>query len=83
MPTVMSPLQVLFSWSLAEFTCSTLLIRHGPEVPKFVFMAVCFETHGHAKSLAQFIIISVGSANNVNHCVVKQNAAIASCSRFF
>ena len=39
--------------------------RHGPEVPKFVFMAVCFEvcfeTHCHAKSLARFITISVGS----------------------
>jgi len=35
--------------------------RHGPEVPKFVFMAVCFQTHGHAESFAQFITISVGS----------------------
>ena len=35
--------------------------RHGPEVPKFVFMAVCFETHCHAKSMAQLITISVGS----------------------
>ena len=38
-----------------------VVARHGPEVPKFVFMAVCFKTHGHAKSLAQFITISVGS----------------------
>ena len=26
-------------------------IRHGPEVPKFVSMSVCFETHGHAQSI--------------------------------
>ena len=37
--------------------------RHGPEVPKFVFMAVCFETHCHAKSMAQLITISVGSSS--------------------
>ena len=35
--------------------------RHRPEVPKFVFMAVCFETQGHAKSTAKLITISVGS----------------------
>ena len=35
--------------------------RHGPEVPKFVFMAVGFETYGHAQSIPQFITSSVGS----------------------
>ena len=35
--------------------------RHGPEVPKFVFMSVCFERHGHAQSIPQFITSSVGS----------------------
>ena len=39
--------------------------RHGPEVPKFVFMAVGFETYGretygHAKSIAQLTTFSVG-----------------------
>ena len=43
------------------FSVLVTFARHGPEVPKFVFMAVCFQTHGHAKSLAQFITISVGS----------------------
>ena len=29
--------------------------RHGPEVPKFVFMAIGFETYGHASRMAQLI----------------------------
>ena len=29
-------------------------IRHGPEIPKIVFMAVGFRTYGHAKSMAQW-----------------------------
>ena len=35
--------------------------RHGPEVPKFVFMAVGFETYGHASRMAQLITFSVES----------------------
>ena len=35
--------------------------RHGPEVPKIVFMAVGSETYGHAQSIPQFITSSVGS----------------------
>ena len=46
---------------LNEKTFGCMVVRHGPEVPKFVFMAVCFETHCHAKSMAQLITISVGS----------------------
>ena len=30
-----------------------MIIRHGPEVPKFVFMAVGFETYCHAQSIPQ------------------------------
>ena len=33
--------------------------RHGPEVPKFVFMAVRFETYCHASRMAQLITLSV------------------------
>ena len=32
---------------------------HGPEVPKFVFMAVGFEIYGHASRMAQLIAFSV------------------------
>ena len=35
--------------------------RYGPEVPKFVFISVRFETHRHAPSIPQFITFSVGS----------------------
>ena len=34
-------------------------IRHGPEVPKFVFMAVGFETYGHASRMAQLMMFSL------------------------
>ena len=40
---------------------NTVLGRHGPEVPKFVFMAVGFETYGHASRMAQLITFSVES----------------------
>ena len=32
--------------------------RHGPEVPKFVFMAVGFETYCHASRMAQLITMT-------------------------
>ena len=35
--------------------------RQAPEVPKFVFMSACFETHGPAKIIPQPITFSVGS----------------------
>ena len=34
--------------------------RHGPEVPKFVCMAIGFETYCHVKSMAQLTRFSVG-----------------------
>ena len=44
-----------------SFLCLNLRfepVRHGPEVPKFVFMAVGFETYGHASRMAQLITFS-------------------------
>ena len=35
--------------------CGIPVARHGLEVPKFVFVAVGFETYVHAKSMAQLV----------------------------
>ena len=51
------------SWDMGLFVNPIATGRHGPEVPKFVFMSVCFETHGHSHwhSIPQLIPFSVGS----------------------
>ena len=50
----------LFTWHKAV-PLRRLRCRHGPEVPKFVFMSVCFETYWHAQSIPLFVTSSVGS----------------------
>ena len=37
--------------------------RNGLEVPKFVFMSVHFETHGHAQTISQLLTFSVTNLN--------------------
>ena len=49
------------SSSLSPLQSAPVPARHGPEVPKFVFMAVGFETYGHASRMAQLITFSVES----------------------
>ena len=64
--------------------CTTKKIlksRHGPEVPKFDFMAVGFETYCHSGMMAQLITFSVESPptyillnlKNSNLCPSQQN----------
>ena len=56
---LVSVFSICVMWVLGQVS---LLLRHGPaEVPKFVFISVCFETHGHAKCIPQPITFSVGS----------------------
>ena len=52
MNPLLSPSLVIWPWPLEIIA---IILRHGPEVPKFVFMSVCFETHGHAQSIPQLI----------------------------
>ena len=51
----------IFNFSNQVKILLQLATRHGPEVPKFVFISVRFKTHRHAPSIPQFITFPVGS----------------------
>ena len=54
------PARISYHQLVSQVLCSSTS-RNGPEFPKFVFISVCFETHGHTQSIPQSVTSSVGS----------------------